>query len=153
MCRRGYVNEKIAALEQACRNAGLPFTAQRRVIMEVLAGRIDHPTADEIYESASRRLPGVSRTTVYRVLDTLVRLKVAIRISSPSASTRYDADTDRHHHAICQRCEAVTDLRAPGFDDIPLPEERTPGFSCTGYTVNFTGICPACHPETPDQGN
>jgi Fur family peroxide stress response transcriptional regulator len=97
-----------------------------------------------VYESVKGLLPGVSRTTVYRVLDLLVRLHVAIRINSPSARVRYDADVNRHHHAICQACEAVVDLHAPEFDGISLPREATAEFSFNDYSVNFTGICQTC---------
>lgn len=139
-----HITARLAALEQACRTAGLPMTSQRRIIMETLASSVNHPTADDVYESVKGLLPGVSRTTVYRVLDLLVRLQVAIRINSPSARARYDADVHRHHHAICQVCEAVDDLRAPEFDGISLPEEDFSGFACNGYSVNFTGICRGC---------
>jgi Fe2+ or Zn2+ uptake regulation protein len=48
-------------LAVACRTSGLPVTVQRRAIFELLAGRTDHPTADQVWEAARQRLPGVSR--------------------------------------------------------------------------------------------
>ncbi len=53
--------------------AGVPFTVQRRAVWESLARRKDHPTADDVFESVEERMPGVSRTTVYRSLETLVQ--------------------------------------------------------------------------------
>jgi Fur family peroxide stress response transcriptional regulator len=43
--------EKMAQLETACREHGLPLTVQRRTILEVLAERTDHPTADQVWEA------------------------------------------------------------------------------------------------------
>ena len=40
---------KLAALEAACRAQGVPLTVQRRAILEVLADRTDHPTADQVF--------------------------------------------------------------------------------------------------------
>ncbi|HRX84343.1 MAG TPA: transcriptional repressor, partial [Phycisphaerae bacterium] len=58
--------------EQLCRQQGLALTVQRRTILSVLLDSDDHPTADQVYEIVRQRLPGLSRTTVYRVLDTFV---------------------------------------------------------------------------------
>jgi Fur family peroxide stress response transcriptional regulator len=139
------IDHKLAALDLACRRAGLPITAQRRVIMATLAGRHDHPTADEVYEEVRDQLPEVSKATVYRVLDLLVRLGVATRIHSPASRGHFDAEVRQHHHAICSRCERVVDLHAPDFDDIPVPAgELADGFRLSGYTVNFQGVCKAC---------
>jgi Fur family peroxide stress response transcriptional regulator len=145
MERKDLVAQKLAELDVACRGAGLPVTSQRRVVMAVLAGRSDHPTAEEVYEAVQWQLPEVSRTTVYRVLDLLVRLAVASRIHSPSARARFDAEVRQHHHAICRVCEQVVDLRAPDFDDIPVPSgDAAGGFVLTGYVVSFSGICKVC---------
>jgi len=131
-------------LAMACRKAGLPVTSQRLVIMAALASRLDHPTADDIFEVVKETLPGISRTTVYRVLDLLVRLGVAVRIHSPAARSRFDADIRRHHHAVCQVCERVVDLPAPAFDGISIPDGKAAAFTVSGYSVKFIGACLAC---------
>jgi Fur family peroxide stress response transcriptional regulator len=87
-------------LEQICREHGLSMTIQRRAILENLVGRNDHPTADQIYDSIKDQLKGISRTTVYRVLETLVSVGLARKISNPESKARFDADTSRHHHAL-----------------------------------------------------
>ena len=52
-----------AELESICRRKGLRLTHQRKAILTALAGRSDHPTADQIYEQIHADLPEVSRTT------------------------------------------------------------------------------------------
>lgn len=130
------------ALEAACRAHGLPVTVQRRVILETLAAHDDHPTADAVFEEVRRRLPEVSRTTVYRVLDTLVRLGLAVKICSPGSGVRFDPRTSRHHHLVCSRCERVIDLDAPALDALALP--RTAAFEISDYSVHFRGTCATC---------
>jgi Fur family peroxide stress response transcriptional regulator len=134
----------MAAFEALCRRQGLALTVQRRGIMEALAGRTDHPTADQLYADVAARLPGVSRTTVYRVLETLVRIGAARRASHLGTAARFDPNTERHHHMVCLVCDKVVDL-----DDLPitvssLPVRRRAGFTIVDYAVDFRGTCPDC---------
>ena len=133
-----------AAAELAFREAGLPYTAQRRAVLEALSERDDHPTADELLPAVAERLPGVSRTTVYRSLETLVGLGLAARICHPGAATRYDAKTWRHHHLICERCGSVLDLESPELDRLRVPDVEARGFHVRDFSVQLVGLCAAC---------
>src|SRR5580692_3385847 len=104
------IQEKMLFFEKLCREQGLPVTVQRRVILESLAGREDHPTADQVFEIVAPRLPGLSRTTVYRVLETLVELGVIHKASHLGSAARYDPNTQRHHHLTCLNCHKVVDM-------------------------------------------
>ena len=134
----------MTALEVACRNSDLPLTIQRRVILQALASRDDHPTADQILQQVRKRLPEVSRTTVYRVLDTLVELGLAVKICSPGKGARFDPKTHRHHHLVCVQCEKVTDFEAPKLNLLPLPDTRTRAFDILDYSIHFRGLCADC---------
>jgi Fur family peroxide stress response transcriptional regulator len=140
--KRRETPNRLDDLEAACRRQGLPITVQRRVILETLAQRDDHPTADEIFVHVRRRLPEVSRTTVYRVLDTLVRLGLAVKLSHPGSGARFDPRTERHHHVVCTRCEKVLDLHLPALDALPLPTAGA--FEVSDYSVHFRGVCGDC---------
>jgi Fur family peroxide stress response transcriptional regulator len=141
-------DERRACLKQfeaACRARGLAVTVQRRRILELLLGRTDHPTADEVYAEVQEHLPGVSRTTVYRVLDTLVELGVITKAASPGAAVRFDPTTRRHHHLVCLHCDRLIDLADDALDvAIRLPKRAGPAFEIQDYSVHFTGVCAAC---------
>jgi len=130
--------------EGECRRRGLPVTVQRRAIFEALLGRRDHPTADQIYEAVRDRLPSLSRTTVYRVLETLVDVGAARRVAHPDAVARFDPVTRRHHHLVCERCGALTDLDDDAVAAIGLPDTGAAGFRIDDYSISFTGVCSAC---------
>ncbi|HEY6838936.1 MAG TPA: transcriptional repressor [Geobacteraceae bacterium] len=138
------LDEKIAAVERICREHKLPMTVQRRGVMEELAGRYDHPTADEVFESVRKRFPEISRATVYRVLDTFVTLGVVRKINSPEAKARFDADTRRHHHIHCICCGAIADVHAAGLDSLPIPDSERADFEIYDYSITFTGKCADC---------
>ena len=129
-----------------CREHGLAMTVQRRVILRELISRPDHPTTDQIYEAVRERVPGISRTTVYRVLEALVRVGVAARVFHPDAVARFDPVPERHHHIVCERCGKLFDLDASSVEEVRMP--KTPsGFVIHDYSINFTGVCASCRRE------
>ncbi|HXZ24843.1 MAG TPA: transcriptional repressor [Nitrospiria bacterium] len=140
---------RLQQFEAACRAHGIPVTVQRRRIFEALCDRTDHPTPEEVYAAVKDTLPGVSRTTVYRVLETLVRVGVLAKASSPGAVRRVDPRTSRHHHLVCQRCDRLVDL-----DDAAVPHRIRPpdlrgqGFTIADYSIYFAGLCAACQEKT-----
>lgn len=138
-----FCQEKLDELFQACRVHGLPMTIQRRTVMETLAGREDHPGAEEVFEEARHRVPGLSRTTVYRVLETMVQLGVAARVAHLGSQTRFDAQTSPHPHAICVKCGRVVNFEPSTALELMIPSESN-GFQLTGYQVVVHGICPRC---------
>ncbi|MCU0963279.1 MAG: transcriptional repressor [Pirellulaceae bacterium] len=131
-------------LEEACRARGLPLTAQRRIVLEELLRRTDHPTADQLFEAVRTLSPQIARRTVYRVLDTLAELGLVRRVHHPGAAVRYDAKTHRHHHLVCQRCNRIVDLENAELDRIPLPRGTWHGFTIADFSVQLIGLCPAC---------
>ena len=140
---------KLAEFELLCRREGLPLTAQRRAVLRSLAARTDHPTADQLYEEVRRELPEISRTTVYRVLETLVRVGVVNRVSHPGSAVRFDALTERHHHLFCVSCGRLIDLALPELDRLPTPDTERLGFEIQDYSVQFNGVCADCRRNSP----
>jgi Fur family peroxide stress response transcriptional regulator len=138
------LQEKMSFFEKLCREQGLPVTVQRRVILESLAGREDHPTADEVFEIVTPRLPGLSRTTVYRVLEKLVELGVIHKASHLGSAARYDPNTQRHHHLTCLSCHKVLDMEEEAVRQLAFPKGVLKGFEITDYSVHFQGYCSDC---------
>ena len=137
----------LAPFEARCREKGLAFTIQRRAVLEDLAPRTDHPTADQVYETVTPKVPGLSRTTVYRVLDTLARSGVIREVGHLGAAMRYDPHTGRHHHLLCTDCGCVTDHEDDRLDGFKLPTGT--GFEIEDYSVYFKGRCPSCRKKSP----
>lgn len=138
------VSMKLKLMEERCRKNGLSLTVQRRAILENLSSRTDHPTADQIYAAIQGKIAGVSRTTVYRVLETFVQLELAQKISNPEAKARFDADTSRHHHASCVQCEKIIDIDSSVLPDIDLSSADLKGFEVFDCSVVVVGLCQDC---------
>jgi Fur family peroxide stress response transcriptional regulator len=139
-----FEQSKQQELRQLCRERGLPLTMQRRAILQALACRRDHPTADRLYEALHEALPALSRTTVYRVLETFVQWGLIQKVESREARAHFDADCRNHCHLICLKCGQVSDF--PGrILAAPQPPKMTEdGFEVIDYTVNLIGYCHRC---------
>ena len=120
------------------------MTIQRRTILDALAARNDHPTVDQVYEDIKESLKGVSRTTVYRVLETFVSIGIARKISNPESKARFDADTKRHHHLTCISCGKVLDLHDPTLDNLVPSAGTLREFAILDYSITFNGLCDCC---------
>jgi Fur family peroxide stress response transcriptional regulator len=133
-------------LLRRCVALGVPMTAQRRAVMDVLALRHDHPTVDQIHVAVEERLPGVSKATVYRNLEVLMRLGLARSLAHPGSAARFDPNLDPHHHFICDRCGAVHDLgleRVSGSAQLEFVAGMD-GHAAHDLSVTVRGACRAC---------
>ena len=118
-------------------------TKQRRLVLQVVRERHDHPTADSIYDAVHARDGRVSRGTVYRNLHLLSEEGDVFHIRAPGAD-RYDLRTDPHDHIICVRCKKV--VHAP---EALLPSRDDAVPAATGYRILchqtiYEGLCPDC---------
>jgi Fur family peroxide stress response transcriptional regulator len=137
--------QRLARFQELCRQRGIPFTVQRRATYEALLARADHPTADQVFEDVKATLPDVSRMTVYRVLDLLVRIGLVKKACHPGLAVRFDPNERRHHHLVCLECNKMLDFEEAALDDLKVPRAaRQVRFEVSGYSVQFTGVCLDC---------
>jgi len=127
-----------------CRELGLRSTVQKRTILEAVLDLDTHPTADQVYEAATRHNPDISRTTVYRALETFARLGLITKACHPGSATRYDRKTDIHHHLICLHCDTVVDISDARLDALPVPDTSGFEFEVRDFRVQLRGICRRC---------
>lgn len=134
-------------LATACRREGIPVTVQRRIIYSALLERDDHPTVEQVFAQVKERIPGVSRTTVYRTLETLANLGLVRRTNHFAASVRFDGNMARHHHLVCMACGNIIDLPDSTTTVANLRDVRRSGFLLRDYSIYFEGFCSDCKPS------
>ncbi len=120
------------------RQKGVKPTPQRVVITEHLLNTVSHPTADEIMEAVSDKLPvALSRATVYNTLNALVEAGVVREVFTEPGCARYDANTSEHHHFV--------DVKSGHIFDIPqelvpqLKDQLGDRFKVHNYSITFWG--------------
>lgn len=126
------------------RAAGLRLTPQRRAVIDALTGDRTHPTADEVAARVTASTPGVSLSTVYKVLHELRDLGL-IRAIDSAGATRFDADAQDHIHVVCDDCGLIHD--APLTPDAAEKIARSAGLragSVSQLDVTIHGTCSRC---------
>ncbi len=139
------------------RRAGLKLTPQRIAIVRQFASDESHPTAQDLFERLRPDFPSMSFATVYNTLDALATagLSGVLRVAGAidpggrlSNATRFDPNTEPHHHAICDRCGAVRDVAAspspPSAASVKKLHRAAPGFSVRTVERVYRGLCAAC---------
>lgn len=131
-------------LRDVMRRGGRRWTPQRRAIIASLWRNVRHPSADEVFASARRRLARISRATVYNTLEALVQAGQIRVIPDARGRRRYDPNTEAHHHLHCILCTAIVDLPAGDLTPPRLVGGSGRGFRILGQRVEILGHCPQC---------
>ena len=117
------------------------MTRQKAVILEVIRTGEHHSTAEEIFEMAKKKLPTISRATVYNNLHGMEEEGLVRRISGEGTSDRYDKNIAPHGHLFCKNCGAILDVMLP---DIEKLIEESSKSELIEYELKVNGICKAC---------
>ena len=123
---------------------GRSLTRQRQVVLDVVQAGDTHPTAAEVFESARRKMPGISFATVYNSLRFLKQEGLVREVAFGSGASRYDRETDRHDHAICSACGTLVDFDLPGTVELMRSAARAARFKAESVHLTLVGLCPQC---------
>lgn len=117
---------------------------QREAILQCLAGRYDHPTAETVYRSMQDEFPNISLGTVYRNLSLLTELGEIQKLSMRGGPDRFDGNPKPHYHFTCRECGCVMDLELPSQEALnKLAAQHFDG-TIESHSIMFIGLCPAC---------
>jgi Fur family peroxide stress response transcriptional regulator len=123
---------------------GEKLTRQREAVLQVIREREDHPTANDIFEAARRRLPGIRYATVYISLRCLKEAGLVHEIKFGDSASRYDRETDRHDHALCSQCGKLVDFDLPQAAELMKAAARRSKFKPESVHLTLKGVCPDC---------
>ena len=129
------LNERLAG-------SGFRFTAQREQVYDILLGKRDHPTAEEVFLRAKQEMPEISMATVYNCLDALVKCHLIRQINLDRGATRYCPNMEDHSHFHCDACGQFIDV-VPQALTLTLPK----GFRVRHAEISIRGTCPECSPN------
>ena len=117
------------------------YSQQRERIYQAVRDSREHPTAQMIYDALRPELPKLSLGTVYRNLQQMAAEGRLVQLDGPVA--RFDAVLAPHTHLCCAHCGQVADGVLP-YDAALDRTAMADGWTITGHSLTFTGICPAC---------
>lgn len=138
------IDRRVQGFVRTCRQRGMKVTHQRMEIFRDLAASAEHPDAETVYRGVRKRVPSISRDTVYRTLSTLETEGFIRKAEALVERVRYDANPDRHHHFICTVCGKISDFYSGALDRLPIPESVETLGRIASAQVQVRGVCSAC---------
>lgn len=137
---------------------GLKLTRERKALFLEIFSSHYHFEADELLFKMKEKNVKISRATIYRTLDLLVRSGLVRRVHLGEDHFHYERITgDSHHdHLVCTTCGSVIE-----FHDEPLEERQLQiceknKFTPTYHNLQILGVCARCsrkgsRPDSPDR--
>jgi Fur family ferric uptake transcriptional regulator len=129
----------MSGLEERCAQAGLKMTGQRRVILKVLEEAEDHPSVEAVYDRAKNMDSTISMATVYRTLNLLDELQLVIRRDFNEKFSRYDMNTDHHHHLIDVESGDVIEFQNQEIEDMKKRIANSLGYDLVECKLELYG--------------
>ena len=95
--------KNIQILKEVLQKEGLRFTRQRLAVWTEIGISREHRDADDIYISIRSKGVKVSRATVYRTIDVLVKNNLVRKLDVGDGKNRFESkiDEEHHDHMIC----------------------------------------------------
>ncbi len=133
-------------LVQEMKRRGQRVTPQRAVILETIAHMDRHASAQEVYQAARRRLPGLHLTTVYRALEDLQQVGLVDPFAAGSGVATFALrhDDHPHGHLVCQRCGCTTDFDPQLAEEFAQQIAAAHDFEINLNHLTLRGLCPKC---------
>ncbi|HIM27228.1 MAG TPA: transcriptional repressor, partial [Candidatus Marinimicrobia bacterium] len=102
----------VQLLKDALRKEGLLYTPQRQIIWDEICKTDDHRDAEEIYFKIKQGGHKVSRATVYRTIDVLVKNNLVRKLELGDGRNRYEnkLDSSHHDHIVCIQCGRIDEF-------------------------------------------
>lgn len=126
---------------------GIKPSLQRIEIMKFLMAHRTHPTVEDVYGGLIKKIPTLSRTTVYNTLRMFADHKAAQMLTIDDHHVCYDGCTEPHIHFICRCCGRVLDImgeEAPRVDTPRLVE----GNMIDEVQLYYKGVCQECREKS-----
>jgi len=121
---------------------GIKVSHQRLRILDYLEKNRVHPTADMILNDLKNELQSLSKSTVYKTLNTFVEKGVLRELTIEENEVRYEYDLQDHGHFKCMGCGKVYDFEYRfNVDDI----KELKGFRIDDKNIYLKGLCRDCN--------
>jgi Fur family ferric uptake transcriptional regulator len=135
----------ICDLIKKLKKAGYKLTPARLAVIQVLethaGGHLNH---NQILEKGQKIYPKLSRATVYRTMELLVKLKLVRPLYLNDPTQRFVSATGGHHHLVCSGCGKIFEFDHCPVDQLANELSEKYDFQISGHLLEFHGLCESC---------
>ncbi len=136
-------------LKRVLKKEGLRYTQQRQSVWDELCATDDHRDAEEIYLAIRQSGLNVSRATVYRTIDVLVKNKMVRKLELGDGRARYEhkVNATHHDHLICIQCGKIEEFMDEVIESRQDEIVKKFGYKLVRHIHQLFIICSEC--ESP----
>jgi len=129
---------------------GLKFTPERRAVLEAVFEIHRHFDADEMVNIIKQRDKKISRATVYRTLDLLVKGGFVRAMELGDAKKVYEHIIGhRHHdHMICTECGRTIEFDEDLIESLQQQVCDRLNFQPHRHSLRIFGLCEGCQEKS-----
>lgn len=135
------MDKRYKELGEKLSKANIRPSHQRIVILDYLESNQCHPTVDHIFNDIKLKLPTLSKSTVYNILNLFVDSGILKTVVGEEHEARYDIVIKSHGHFKCNICNLLYNF---DIDMERLPACGLEDFLVIDKNIYFKGICPKC---------
>ena len=127
------------------RSRGYRITPQREMIIQAVAHRSEHTTAEEIAVQLQDHTQAINIATIYRTLDLLWQEGFACRNDLSEGRTVYTTfQHGPHIHLVCRKCDQVIDAEPAEISKLGQKLLAQYGFNPDLDHFSIFGVCSVC---------
>jgi Fur family ferric uptake transcriptional regulator len=152
------VEKERARFQTYLQQQGLKLTNERVALVREIFATHYHFEADELLFKMKQKNVKISRATVYRTLELLVKSGLVRRVHLGEDHYHYEhVSGDSHHdHLVCTTCGGVIEFLDDELEKRALEICGKRKFKPTFHNLQILGVCDACRrkgeqPEAPDR--
>ena len=153
-----HVDKEVTRFGSFLEQQGLKLTAERTALVREIFSIHYHFEADELLFKMKEKQLKISRATVYRTLELLVKSGMVRRVHLGEDHYHYEHVTgnSHHDHLICTTCGGVIEFHDPVLEARQREICERKKFTPTFHNLQILGVCDACtrkgqRPNAPDR--
>ena len=130
-------------LKQILHKKNLRYTQQRQEVWDEICSTNEHRDAEDIYNSLRKRQTNVSRATVYRTIDLLVKNNLVRRLDLGDGRSRFENKMGiaHHDHIVCLDCRKIVEFMNEDIEEIQEQVAKEMGFEIVRHVHQLFGRC------------
>ena len=127
------------------------MTPQRQLILAAVASLHGHVSVEQVYQDVVRVFPDVNISTVYRTLEVLEELGLVRHTHFHDGVAQFErTDEAPHHHMVCTRCGATSELDLDVLEPLAVELKRRYGFEADLAHSAIVGLCRGCTAQSTE---
>jgi Fur family transcriptional regulator, ferric uptake regulator len=152
------VDREVTRFQDFLQQQGLKLTSERTALVREIFSTHYHFEADELLFKMKEKNVKISRATVYRTLELLVKSGLVRRVHLGEDHYHYEhvSGNSHHDHLICTTCGGVIEFHDEELERLQLAICARKKFTPTFHNLQILGLCDSCRrkgqqPDAPDR--